>query len=108
MALNISTLDLLASIGVTVLHPISPFVPGNLTEYMDRIAQLGMYFQYDLQHVWTNATEVTIEVNKYKDHPAMFGWYIADEPDGPGISPASLIAANNLIKSLDPFHPTAI
>ncbi|MFA6103498.1 MAG: hypothetical protein WCV67_08890 [Victivallaceae bacterium] len=37
------------------------------------------------------------------DHPAAIGWYLADEPELTGISPAQTAAAYALIKSLSPL-----
>jgi hypothetical protein len=47
-------------------------------------------------------------VNTYKNHPALFGWYLADEPNLRGVSPASLISDYQSIKQADPNHPVAI
>lgn len=35
-------------------------------------------------------------------------WYIADEPDGPPTPLDSVARAAELIRSLDPYHPTAV
>ncbi len=58
-------------------------------------------------------------VSALKDHPALFGWQLYDEPDAPGydlhgkeqvppLPPENLIAAYKAIKELDPTHPVSI
>ncbi len=51
-------------------------------------------------------------VSALKDHPALFGWELFDEPDtpwqAPAISPETLILAYNTIKQIDPIHPVTI
>jgi hypothetical protein len=59
--------------------------------------------------------EFSATVNAFKNHPALFGWYIADEPEifksGMQI-PFSYLATTpgyyQLLKSLDPNHPILI
>lgn len=44
-------------------------------------------------------------VRTYKDHPAVYAWYLADEPYAASVSPADLIALYEWIKAEDPNHP---
>jgi hypothetical protein len=46
-------------------------------------------------------------VRRYRDSPALYGWYLYDEPEVNGLPPARLVAAYHLIKSLD-SHPVAV
>jgi hypothetical protein len=48
------------------------------------------------------------QVVKYRSKPAVHIWYTSDEPDGPGLPLDSTIAARDLIRRLDPYHPTAL
>ncbi|MBM3832290.1 MAG: hypothetical protein FJ403_03235 [Verrucomicrobia bacterium] len=41
-------------------------------------------------------------------HPALWAWYVVDEPDLNGISPEDVIAANRFIKNLPGRKPTAL
>lgn len=43
-----------------------------------------------------------------KDHPALLGYYIADEPDGQGINPLWIKDTYDLLKTLDPYHPVTL
>ncbi|MBN1341618.1 MAG: hypothetical protein JXQ73_03010 [Phycisphaerae bacterium] len=43
-----------------------------------------------------------------KDHPALLGWYTADEPSGNVTHPIKLRTAYQLIKKIDPDHPVFV
>jgi len=49
-------------------------------------------------------------VSALKNHPAVFGWYIGDEPSGSGIyaSPEELKVAYDTIKEIDKNHPVVL
>jgi hypothetical protein len=47
-------------------------------------------------------------VLKYRSKASILVWYTSDEPDGPGLPLGSTSAARNLIRDLDPYHPTAL
>lgn len=41
-----------------------------------------------------------------KDHPALLGWYLYDEPDGQGIAPSIIRDLHEAVSEFDPDHPT--
>lgn len=45
------------------------------------------------------------KVTALKDHPAVFGWYLVDEPDGQKIPVAKVKQMNALVRSIDKKHP---
>ncbi|GAA3410958.1 carbohydrate binding domain-containing protein [Paenibacillus hodogayensis] len=45
-------------------------------------------------------------VTKFKNHPAVLGYMIMDEPSLYGIPQSELLDAYKLIRSIDPVHPT--
>jgi len=47
-------------------------------------------------------------INRYKDHPAVFGWEIADEPDFHEVDEHLLINAYNAIREVDQVHPVSL
>lgn len=47
-------------------------------------------------------------VMNFKNHPAVIGWYVIDEPNERGIEFAELVDAYKLIRSLDDKHPVFI
>jgi len=57
----------------------------------------------------TGATEAMTAtlVSRFKEHPALLGWLLADEPEGRH-SPETLAALAGIVKRLDPYHPTWI
>ncbi|MGA1825692.1 MAG: hypothetical protein ACMUIP_13635 [bacterium] len=47
-------------------------------------------------------------LRKIKNEPGLYGWYIADEPEGRGISPEYIWKWSRYIHSIDADHPTAL
>lgn len=47
-------------------------------------------------------------IQQYKDHPAIFGWYLCDEPDHAvwTVPPPEMRMATAELKKADPLHPT--
>ncbi|MBL7978114.1 MAG: discoidin domain-containing protein [Bacteroidetes Order II. Incertae sedis bacterium] len=91
--------------------------------YMDRAAQLGMKVHYNLLSVaggggvglggdTPSAAEkkaiLRAEIEAFRKHPALLGWYIADEPSAVQIPPEPLEELYEFIKSIDPYHPVSI
>ncbi len=90
--------------------------------YLDRCAELGIKVNYNMLNIagggggsrasYKNDQEryalLEAEIRAIKDHPALLGWYIADEPDGQGISEETLEAIYARIKAIDPYHPVSI
>jgi len=85
-----------------------------IREAMDRCAQLGMKVHYDIKLIaqvkgsdqkW-EALEKELLI--FKDHPALLGWYICDEPSGWGVDKETLEESYRFIKRIDPHHPITI
>jgi predicted DNA-binding protein len=87
--------------------------PGvKLDEFLDTCAKLGVYTQVYLEgllraHVPDKAGEVA---RQYKNHPALLGWYICDEPDHMrwNVPPPEIRLASKLLHEEDPNHLTWI
>ena len=47
-------------------------------------------------------------VRALKDHPALLGWYLADEPEYHRVLPESVQQLRSLISEEDPWHPTIV
>jgi hypothetical protein len=74
------------------------------------IAWLGGYSQTTCSFAWTD-DEIRARVADVKGHPALFAYFIDDEPHaGPECpnTPAQIRERNALVKSLDPSKPTVI
>jgi len=91
--------------------------------YMDRCAELGMKVNYNLLSVSGGGgvgskiegitdeekrKRLLEEIKTFKDHPALLGWYISDEPNGYKIPPEVLEEIYNTVKEADPWHPVSI
>ncbi|HKK76468.1 MAG TPA: chitobiase/beta-hexosaminidase C-terminal domain-containing protein [Saprospiraceae bacterium] len=112
--------------GFNMMSPYQVITPATLPDrirYLDRCAALGMKVHYNLLSVaggggvgngranydsLRRRQFLKAEIEAVKDHPALLGWYISDEPTGAQISAASLKPTYELIKQLDPYHPVSI
>ncbi|MCK5820389.1 MAG: hypothetical protein KAH17_00820 [Bacteroidales bacterium] len=114
--------------GFNMMSPYQKIIPQTVNEriaYMDRCALLGMKVHYNLLSVAGGGgvgsarapddqtskqkrRRLEEEILRFKDHPALLGWYISDEPTGHGEDPDSLKITYELIKSIDPYHPISI
>ncbi|HEX2967729.1 MAG TPA: hypothetical protein VHO46_01400 [Bacteroidales bacterium] len=112
--------------GFNMISPYQKILPETLAErkaYMDRCAQLGMKVHYNLLSVSGGGgvssriegltyeekqKRLLQEISMFKDHPALLGWYIADEPNGYKIPPSELEEAYRIINENDPWHPVSI
>lgn len=112
--------------GFNMISPYQRILPETFEErkaYMDRCAQIGMKVHYNLLSVsggggvnsrieglgYEEKQKLLLqEINTFKDHPALLGWYIADEPNGYKIPPAELEDIYRIINEIDPWHPVSI
>ncbi len=112
--------------GFNMMSPYQKIMPETLNErkaYMDRCAQLGMKVHYNLLSVSGGGgvgskieglsdeekrNRLIAEILTFRDHPALLGWYISDEPTGNKISPEKLEEIYQTVKENDPWHPVSI
>eukprot|EP00939_MAST-03C_sp_MAST-3C-sp1_P000398 g398.t1 len=86
----------------------------NMETFLDRALNTGfrVHFQLIAFEKLGNDAEtlnnLTAIVERFKSHPALFAWYLADEPDGQGIDPSLLKPKYDLIKKIDPAHPISM
>lgn len=53
--------------------------------------------------------ELIAEIQARKNHPALLGWYLVDEPEGIGVSSVETVRNYyQLVKETDPGHPCAL
>ena len=91
--------------------------------YMDRCAELGMKVHYNLLSVSGGGgvgskidglsdeekrERLISEIKTFRDHPALLGWYISDEPNNGRISPEELEEIYKTVRENDPWHPVSI
>lgn len=112
--------------GFNVISPYQKILPETFAErktYMDRCAQIGMKVHYNLLSVsggggvGSRIDGITSEEKKrrllqeiaaFRDHPALLGWYIADEPNGYKVPPSELEEIYRIINENDPWHPVSM
>jgi hypothetical protein len=112
--------------GFNMVSPYQKIIPETLNErkaYMDRCAQLGMKVHYNLLSVsggggvgskiegvtdQEKRKRLIAEIMTFRDHPALLGWYISDEPTGNHITPEALEEIYKVVRENDPWHPVSI
>ncbi len=112
--------------GFNFISPYQKINPETIKDrkiYMDRCAQLGMKVNYNLLSVSGGGgvgsridgiseeekkRRLLAEIETFKDHPALLGWYISDEPNGNNITPHQLEEIYRTVKDADPWHPVSI
>jgi hypothetical protein len=112
--------------GFNMISPYQKIAPETLIErkaYMDRCAELGMKVNYNLLSVSGGGgvgskleglsdeekkERLISEIKTFRDHPALLGWYISDEPNGSNIAPEQLEDIYRTVKENDPWHPVSI
>jgi len=96
--------------------PFNFCFPGEVTQpdirFLDRCADLGLLTSVNLTAVMRAiAPEAAARfARRYKDHPALFSYYLCDEPNHGSPSavaePPVLARAREVIRQIDPNHPT--
>ena len=109
---NLSTPAKIASEGINLVMPYTGRGnPQEVTAYLDKAAAAGIKV---LVHIPRDAirrgqtAKVTQFVRQLKNHPAVFGWYLFDEPGFIDLSPNLLQKSYQAIKVEDPKHPIAV
>lgn len=111
--------------GINLYSPYQTIAEENRSArmgYLDLCARLGIKVNYNVcslagsQGVGLSAAgtveeklaALREEILRVKDHPALLSYYIADEPDGQGVSPETLRLSYDLIREVDPYHPITV
>jgi len=112
--------------GFNMISPYQKILPETIGErkaYMDRCAMLGMKVHFNLLSVSGGGgvgskiegmsdeekRDLLIEeIITFRDHPALLGWYIADEPNGYKIPPEQIEEIYETVKENDPWHPVSV
>jgi hypothetical protein len=112
--------------GFNLISPYQKIIPETLDErkaYMDRCAEIGMKVHYNLLSVSGGGgvgskiegltdeekrLRLGEEIKMFRDHPALLGWYISDEPNGFKIAPEQLEEIYEFVRKNDPWHPVSI
>ncbi|AFY81394.1 hypothetical protein [Oscillatoria acuminata] len=98
------------------INILMPYITGDLSDervfrYLDAAEEAGVKVLLEVRRSLVesgNNLGVQNFVNTFKNHPAIFGWHLYDEPDHKKFSPSILKQLYNSIKSVDSLHPVAI
>lgn len=102
-----------ANLGYNIVHPTPgggpiPFEPDKFEKFLDKIDELGLWLMYDMRWTFKNLTLVTSQIQSLKARKSILLWYTGDEPDGVSDPLNSTTLAYDVIKKLDPYHPTSL
>ena len=109
---NLNTPAKIANEGINLVMPYTG--KGDAPEiraYLDKAAAAGIKVLVDIPRDSVrrgHTVRISQLVRKLKNHPALFGWYLFDEPEYIGLSPNLLQKFYQTIKTEDPKHPIAV
>lgn len=95
-------------LGFNAINPVCAFTDGNLDYLFDWLDETNVWYQYDMRGSYLNLSSIAEQVPLLKDRSALLSWYTADEPDGWQYALNSTVLAYDLLKELDPYHPTGL
>lgn len=90
--------------GMVALTP--EFQSPDTFTYLDSLSD--MHYMYDLRGYFQNLTSVHDQVTAIKDHDNIYSYWGTDEPDGWQYAFNLTVAATDLIRSIDPYHPVSV
>lgn len=107
---RLADLKNIAAAGFNVIHADITDDYDNELIVLDEAKRLGVYVLPHYVHPKINNQKFLDIVNKYKNKPALLGWYIADDVDAPsnGYTPQKIQNLHNKIKAADTNHITYI
>jgi len=80
----------------------------DMTAFLDEAAATGFMVNFQLigfEKLGNDAgvlANLTAQIKRFKDHPAIMAWYLADEPSGQGIPNTTLLPKYRAIRQADP------
>jgi len=114
--IRIQDMPEIAAAGFTLVHSYTWDGAGDVrsaVEYLDAARSHGLSVFMGLcrkELIAGNDDFVAERVGSLMGHPALYAWYLYDEPDLPHqyVRPEELARLCRLIKRLDPFHPVIL
>jgi hypothetical protein len=112
---SIGNTDTLAKVANEKINIVMPYV-GNSDEakimsYLDNASKAGVKVLLELPRSMVenqDTYQIIRFVRKFKNHPAVFAWYSADEPEFNQLSAQALENAYRAIKAVDSIKPVAV
>ena len=116
---RIENIDVSSKVYPKGMRLIMPYVakdvkPETIRAFLDRAKQVGMKVLLEIYRPLVeseNISGVRNFIRTYKNHPAVYGWYLYDEPEVKKpipLSPQLLIGLYQVIKQEDRSKPVAI
>ena len=107
---------------VVIEYAATAFKGEDLRRLLDRLHALGIkmvLYCYPESRMYSrpaqrlpltkeDAEAIRQRVRSVKDHPALLGWYLCDEPDLSPALPARMKEIHDICADEDPYHPTVI
>jgi hypothetical protein len=97
--------------GCTIMLPYNgAWVPEAIGPYLDEAQEQGIRVLVDLrvESKLLNEQEFRQIIRAHRNHPALYGWHISDEPEYQGTTVDLLGKYYNYCRQEDPIHPVAI
>lgn len=110
-AVNVAEMPKVKELGFNLVQSYQFFdmTKAQKKEYLDTARKNGLMVFAGLngtaQLTKKHIAEIKKTVNAFKNHPALYAWYLADEPAIKKTKPAELKAVYDWIKQMDPNHP---
>lgn len=112
---KIANTDAPAKVADEKINIIMPYVGSNdeakIMAYLDTASEAGVKVVLELPRSMVRGQktdEIVQFVRKFKNHPAVFAWYTADEPEFHQLSSQALENAYHAIKTEDSTKPVAV
>ncbi|KAI0481193.1 hypothetical protein GGR56DRAFT_688754 [Xylariaceae sp. FL0804] len=96
------------ALGFNAINPVCAFTDGDIGYLFDWMDEDDLWYQYDMRGSYLNLTSVAEQVPLVKDRSNLLSWYTADEPDGWQYALNSTRLAYDLLRRMDPYHPTGL
>ncbi|MFC3773717.1 carbohydrate binding domain-containing protein [Paenibacillus sp. GCM10012303] len=106
---GLDDLPYLSQIGVNTIQGINTASEATVQTLLDTAQANGLMVLQTLylnMQVKENFALTEQMVARFKNHPALLGWMIMDEPTGNGIPQSEILEAYKRIRSIDSDHPT--
>jgi len=111
-AVNIQDFAAVKAMGFNIVqsYQFKTFTNAQKKAYLDAAQANGLYVMYHIDNALINdgsaasIQNVKDQISLFKNHPALYCWYLYDEPYIKKMQPAVLKAFYDAIKQIDPVH----
>jgi hypothetical protein len=111
---SIDDMNIFKEAGYNIIHIVPTGTLGdtlfpfdNLTKFIDRAEELGLWLMYDVRWNYANLTPMMEQVDYIKTHKSLLLYYTSNEPDRQTEPINATKIAYDTIKAVDPYHPVS-